>query len=89
MTNPEKGTLLLTGDVVFVLGDLDEVKERREQELKVGALSGDLNLGAGIKTQTIELTKEKLEKLDDDKILNIVQQELAGTEKERKRARMK
>ena len=89
ITNPEKGTLLLTGDIVFVLGDLDEHKEKREKEMKIGALGDDLSLGAGLKTQTVELTKEKLEKLDDDKILNIVQQELAGTEKERKRARMK
>ncbi|CAI2370684.1 unnamed protein product [Moneuplotes crassus] len=89
ITNPEKGTLLLTGDIVFVLGDVEHNIEKRNEELRKGVLKGDLSIGEGIKYQTMELTKEKLEQLDDDKILKIVQQELAGTEKERKRAKYK
>lgn len=50
---------------------------------------GIANDGTGIKATNQEFSSDKLEKLEDEKIIKLIQQELAGTEKERKRAKLK
>ena len=90
ITNPEKGTLLLTGDIVFVLGDSNAHKSERDLEHNKGIKMRNpyVEITAGLKVPNQELSEDVLESVDDEVILKLIKKELAGTEKERKKAKL-
>lgn len=90
ITNPEKGTLLLTGDIIFVLGDSNDHKSQREKEFLSGMKVRNqfVEITAGLKVPNQELSEAVLESVDDEVILKLIKKELAGTEKERKKAKL-
>jgi len=85
MTNPEKGTLLLKDDIVFVLGDSKEQEMKRKKEYFSKSEDSNLKSHPTIIKLSENITEETLNNLDDEKLLDIVSNELAGTEKERKK----
>ena len=89
ITNPEKGTLLLSGDIVFVLGDSQEQASQREKEYSNGLKDlARSEIGTGFKAQNQVLNEEMLDNVDDEVILQLVKKELSKTEKDRKKIKL-
>lgn len=87
ITNPEKSTLLLTGDIVFVLGDSKEHAMARQQEFMKGLQEqeGASRFEASLKTPNKEYSEGALNKADDDVVLGLLKKELTQAEKDRKK----
>ena len=85
ITNPEKGTLLLSGDIIFVLGDSPEQAEKREAEYINGINSlQSMEMVSGVKVPTQDLDEEMLDNVDDEVILQLVKKNCLKQQKERK-----
>lgn len=81
---------MLSGDIVFVLGDSSAHSARRDKEFLSGMKVRNpySDFSSGLKMPNQELSEKALESVDDEMILKLIKKELAGTEKERKKAKL-
>ena len=80
MTNPQKNTLLLGGDIIYVLGDITHIRnDRMKAEQKLIQAKKKLN------KEKTELDGEYLKQMDDEQLLGLIKKEMEKCENERKK----
>lgn len=84
ITNPEKDTLLLTGDIVYVLGETSAWADQRNREQKEGLAKLEKQ-----KNEKQEVTDEYLGNIRDPDLLQEILHQLLVTGKEREKERDK